>query len=204
MTRRARNLAGRLRDRLRCRGHHHIKHLGEPVDRPIDLALADDQGRREADGVAMSVLGQHADIDQPPHHRARVRARRIELNTGEQADAANLANDRIVDPAQALQEMRAGLRGTLAQAILDQRVERGQAYGSRDRVAAKGAAVIAGLEHAHHLAPRQEHLDGEQVNYAALPGGVTAAQHDVEAGMSDGSTLSIVGIDVHHTATALA
>ena len=30
------------------------------------------------------------------------------------------------------------------------------------------------------------------------------AQHDLEAGMSDGSTLSIVGIDVHHTATALA
>ena len=58
-----------------------------------------------------------------------------------------------------------------------------------------------------------------QVNYAALPGDVTAnplelsgpmqafdhqAQHDLEAGMSDGSTLSIVGIDVHHTATALA
>jgi hypothetical protein len=49
---------------------------------------------------------------------------------------------------------------------------------------------------------------------AALPGGVTAnplelsgtmqAQHDAEACMSDGSTLSIVGIDVHHTATALA
>ena len=30
------------------------------------------------------------------------------------------------------------------------------------------------------------------------------AQHDLEAGMSDGSTLGIVGIDVHHTATALA
>ena len=31
------------------------------------------------------------------------------------------------------------------------------------------------------------------------------AQHDLEACMSaDGSTLSIVGIDVHHTATALA
>ena len=66
----------------------------------------------------------------------------------------------------------------------------------------------------------------DQVNYAALPGDVTAlpgdvtanplelsgpmqafdhqAQHDLEAGMSDGSTLSIVGIDVHHTATALA
>jgi hypothetical protein len=43
-----------------------------------------------------------------------------------------------------------------------------------------------------------------QVNYAALPGDVTAAQHDVEAGMSDGSTLSILGIDVHHTVTALA
>ena len=57
------------------------------------------------------------------------------------------------------------------------------------------------------------------VNYAALPGDVTAnplepsgpmqafdhqAQHDLEAGMSDGSTLGIVGIDVHHTATALA
>jgi hypothetical protein len=61
-----------------------------------------------------------------------------------------------------------------------------------------------GLEHAHYHAPRQEHRDGEQVNYAALPGGVTPAQHDVEAGMSDGSTLSIVGIDVHHAATALA
>ena len=58
-----------------------------------------------------------------------------------------------------------------------------------------------------------------QVNYAALPGDVTAnllepsgpmqafdhqAQHDLEAGMSDGSTLGIVGIDAHHTATALA
>jgi hypothetical protein len=30
------------------------------------------------------------------------------------------------------------------------------------------------------------------------------AQHDLEAGMSDGSMLGIVGIDVHHTATALA
>jgi hypothetical protein len=58
-----------------------------------------------------------------------------------------------------------------------------------------------------------------QVNYAALPGVVTPnplelsgpmqafddqAQHDLEAGMSDSSTLSIVGIDVHHSATALA
>ena len=63
-----------------------------------------------------------------------------------------------------------------------------------------------------------------QVNYAALPGDVTAgdvtanplelsgpmqafdhqAQHDLEAGMPDGSTLGIVGIDVNHTATALA
>jgi hypothetical protein len=39
-----------------------------------------------------------------------------------------------------------------------------------------------------------------QVNSAALPGDVTAN----EACISDGSTLSIVGIDVHHTATALA
>ena len=57
------------------------------------------------------------------------------------------------------------------------------------------------------------------VIYAVLPGDVTAsalepsgamqafdhqAQHDLEAGMSDGSTIGIVGIDVHHTATALA
>jgi hypothetical protein len=57
-----------------------------------------------------------------------------------------------------------------------------------------------------------------QVNCAA-PGVVTAnplemsgpmqafdhqAQHDLEAGMSDSSTLSIVGIDVHHSATAMA
>jgi len=53
----------------------------------------------------------------------------------------------------------------------------------------------------------------------ALPGDVSAnplepsgpmqafdpqAQHDPGAGISDGSTVSIVGIDVHHTATALA
>ena len=66
----------------------------------------------------------------------------------------------------------------------------------------------------------------DHVNYAALPGDVTAllggvtgnplelsgpmqafahqAQHNLEASMSDGSTLSIVGIDVHHTATDLA
>ena len=65
-------------------------------------------------------------------------------------------------------------------------------------------------------------LTGEpaaDVNYATLSNDVTAnplelsgpmqafdlqAQHDLEACMSDGSTLSIVGIDVHHTATALA
>jgi hypothetical protein len=73
-----------------------------------------------------------------------------------------------------------------------------------NQVTSTSEPTALGLEHAHHLAPRQEHRDGEQVNYAALPGGVTAAQHDVEAGMSDGSTLSIVGIDVHHAATALA
>ena len=59
----------------------------------------------------------------------------------------------------------------------------------------------------------------DQVNYAALSVDVTAsplelsgpmqafdhqALHDLEASMSDGSTLSIVGIDMHHTATALA
>ena len=61
-------------------------------------------------------------------------------------------------------------------------------------------------------------MPAAQVNHAALPGDVTAnplelsgpmqafdqqAQHDLEAGMSDGS-IGIVGIDVHHTATALA
>jgi hypothetical protein len=40
-----------------------------------------------------------------------------------------------------------------------------------------------------------------QMNYAALPGDVTANPLELS---SDGSTLSIVGIDVHHTATALA
>jgi hypothetical protein len=53
-----------------------------------------------------------------------------------------------------------------------------------------------------------------QVNCAALPGDATTnpselsgsvqVQHDSEASTSDGSTLSIVGIDAHHTATALA
>jgi hypothetical protein len=58
-----------------------------------------------------------------------------------------------------------------------------------------------------------------QVNYAALSVDVSTnplelsgpmqafdhqAQHDLEACMSDGSTVSIVGIDVQHTATALA
>jgi len=80
--------AERLRDRLRCSGHRRIEHLDEPVDRPIDLALIDGQGWREADGVAMGILGQHTDIDQPPHHRARVGVRRIELDAGEQAAAA--------------------------------------------------------------------------------------------------------------------
>jgi hypothetical protein len=47
-----------------------------------------------------------------------------------------------------------------------------------------------------------------QLNYAVEPSGPMQAfdhqaQHDLEAGMSDGS-IGIVGIDVHHTATALA
>ena len=52
-----------------------------------------------------------------------------------------------------------------------------------------------------------------QVNCAALPGDATTnpselsgsvQAHGLEASTSDGSTLSIVGIDAHHTATALA
>jgi hypothetical protein len=57
------------------------------------------------------------------------------------------------------------------------------------------------------------------VIYAVLPGAESAtaleltvamqafaqqAQHDLEAGISDDSTVGIVGIDLQHTATALA
>ena len=62
----------------------------------------------------MGVLGQHTGIDQPPHRHVGTGTRRVELDPGEQADASNLADDGIVDPAQPLQQMGAGLRRTLA------------------------------------------------------------------------------------------
>jgi hypothetical protein len=56
-----------------------------------------------------------------------------------------------------------------------------------------GRAESSGASPSHHAAPSgpMQAFDHQ-------------AQHDLEAGMSDGSTLGIVGIDVHHTATALA
>ncbi|MGB8052026.1 MAG: hypothetical protein WCF53_29655, partial [Pseudolabrys sp.] len=49
-----------------------------------------------------------------------------------------------------------------------------------------------------HVAANSLELSGPMQAFAHQ------AQHDLEASMSDGSTLSIVGIDVHHTATDLA
>ena len=143
-------------------------------------------------------------------------------STGEPAAQVNLVTSTVEPAAQANQVTSTGEPAAQANQV----TSTGEPAAQVNQVTSTGepAAQVSQVTSTGEPAAQVNQVTstGEpatQVNYAALPGDVTAnplelsgpmqafdhqAQHDLEACMSDGSTLSIVGIDVHHTATALA
>ena len=81
--------------------------------------------------------------------------RRIQLDADPQPLAAHFAHMRAAKRSQLLEEVSAQLGGALDQLLVDQHPQRGARHGAAQRIAAEGAAVIAGLEDAQHFLRRQ-------------------------------------------------
>src|SRR6516165_845741 len=118
-------------------------------DRPIDLLLRNDEGRREAYNGAVRVLGKQPSREQSIDHRARGRAPRIDLDADEKAFAANLADERALARFQLGEQMIAQLTRTLDELFVEEHLERFERHRRGERIAAEGAAVIAGTEDLH-------------------------------------------------------
>ena len=87
---------------------------------------------------------------------------RIDLDADQQALAAHFGDRRVVDRAQLGEQLVAAHARLLAQALAQQQVERGDADRRGERVAAEGAAVVAGMEDRHDLLAGEEGADRQQ------------------------------------------
>ena len=86
----------------------------------------------------------------------------MQLDPGEQAATAHLANDRVIDRRESREQMRSHDRGAFRQSLVDQRVEGRQPDGRSDWIAAKSAAVISRSEYPHEFPASKEQRDGEE------------------------------------------
>ena len=102
------------------------------------------------------VLGQHTFVHQPFANRARAGEGRVDLHADQQALAAHFGDRRVVQPTQLRHQVVSVLFGAASELFLLQQVQRRQPDGGSQRVAAEGAAVVAGGELGHHVGTRQE------------------------------------------------
>src|SRR5215472_6632751 len=120
------------------------------VQAPVQVRLADDQRRREPDGAPVGVLGEHAARGEPP---ARLpAAQRGEFDPGPQPAPAHLADDVPRQRGQPVVHARAELGRTLLEFAGREHGDDLPPDRAGERVAAKRRPVLAGLEHAEHLA----------------------------------------------------
>ncbi|CRE19531.1 Uncharacterised protein [Bordetella pertussis] len=126
---------------------------------PVYLFARDNQGRRQAQGLAVRVLDQHAARHQPLAIGARRPGVGLEFERQHQAAAAHFAH-RAGQRAQALHEIGALLARIVDHAFVMQHPQRGARNRAGQRVAAEGAAVLARLENAQHRLVRQHRGHG--------------------------------------------
>src|SRR5262249_7555770 len=129
-------------------------------ERLVELLAADDERRSEPYHRLVSVLGKHAIGEQALGERARGHDGRIDLDAGQEALAANLADEGTLDRPQLPEEIAAQVRRTPGEIAFDEDGERFEADRGRERISGKRAAVVARTEHLHHLAPREKGRDG--------------------------------------------
>ena len=105
--------------RLNSMRHSFLKNFGQSFYGPVDLRLVDDQGRSKAYRVSVGILGQHSCLNQAPDHCAGVCHVPMQLDPGEQAATAHLANDRAIDRREPTEQMCADSRGAFHQSLVD-------------------------------------------------------------------------------------
>ena len=98
------------------------------------------------------LLREHAFAQQALADLARARDVGIDLGAGPQAAAAHGFERRALDRAQPLEHMGAEHAALLHQPFVADDVQRFEADGGGERVAAEGGAVRAGREHVHQFA----------------------------------------------------
>jgi hypothetical protein len=203
------------------------KHLADGRQRFLQLGAGRDQRRRETHDLLVGLLGQ----DAVAHERLAEGAGRAGLvadhHANEQAPAAHLLHGGRGDGAQLVHEPGAQLGGALGQVLVHDDVQRRQAHGGGQRVAAEGGAVRAGREDVHDLvvgqdgghrvdAAAQRFADDEDVGAHAFP---VAGEHAARTaqpgldlvGQQQGMVLPAEALDAaqeppgrhHHTGLAL-
>ena len=123
----------------------------DPLQPPVDLLAGDGERRREAQDGAVGVLRQDALGGERIAEGARGDHVRIDLDAGPQAASAHVGDDVAAHRPEAVDEIGAELGRALDEALLLDDVQRLEPDPRRERVAAEGRAVRAGIEDPHEL-----------------------------------------------------
>src|SRR6185437_11376516 len=86
--------------------------------------------------------------------------RAVHLDADPEPSATNFAQVTATQGVQAIEKVSAQFRGALDHLLLDENAQRGTGHGAAQRIAAKGAAVVAGLVNAQNLLGGQHGGDG--------------------------------------------
>ena len=114
----------------------------------VDVIVADDQGRSEADTVGSRVVHDEAVGERRGGDLGRERTRQVQAD--EQAPSTDLGHALV--GGQPGPETLAHRGGVLEQTVLLDGVEDGEGGGAGHRVPAEGGAVVAGLQEGGRLA----------------------------------------------------
>ena len=121
----------------------------------VDVIVADDQGRSEADTVGSRVVHDEAVGERRGGDLGRERTRQVQAD--EQAPSTDLGHALV--GGQPGPETLAHRGGVLEQTVLLDGVEDGERGGAGHRVPAEGGAVVAGLQQGGRLAERDAGAD---------------------------------------------
>ena len=145
------------------RASESVQHFGTRSATQSIWAFSIISGWRKTNGVSVSVLGQHARSAAAALRPRRALANRDPTRRPRTDPRPRTSRMRGFSIAPSRASRCAPRRAApLDQSLVDQRIKRGQSDRGRNRIAAEGAAMVAGREHLHHLARRQEQRHRQQ------------------------------------------
>src|SRR5262245_43466524 len=127
------------------------ENLCDPVNCPVHLLAFNNQRWGDAHDVIMRICGQDAATCECLAVAARAPSFRIEFNGYHKAAATNLLDRLGAHALKSCLHICALFRGVLDHPFLDENAERGPGHRAGEWIAAKGRAMIAGLQATHEL-----------------------------------------------------